>query len=275
MLITGASGYLGSALVKHFSSKYEIIRLVHRKKEEGSVVIDLTNEKEVKALSKKYKPNYILHAAGRKMKQCEENPNEALVNSLSSRYLVKYFYSSLIYYFSTDFVFDGAKGNYRETDSPSPSTVYGITKYEGEKVYNISRHCIVRTAGLFDPRNLGFIGNIIQHLSENKSIGAFNDIYNNPTYIPHFLDYIDKMLELNITGLFHVAGSERISRLEFARIVAKTLGYDENLVKSRKAPLSFLNPRDSSLDSSKIRALLGLAWPDLSSVIKEVCQKDC
>ena len=273
MVITGASGYLGSALVKRFSCKYKLIRLSHKSKVQGYLTIDLTDEEQVSKFAKNCNADYILHTAGKKAKFCEENPESSLVNFRSSQLITKYFPSSLIYYFSSDFVFDGFKGNFKETDTPNPSTIYGVTKLKGENSYDLKKHCIIRTSGLFDINEKGFVNYVISQLSQGKKVEAFTDICNTPTYLPYFCNYLEAMIKLNLAGLFHVCGSERVSRFEFAKLIAKTFGYDEDLITRRIAPKSFLNPRDSSLDSSKIRNLLNLEWKSLTYALEDMYNK--
>ena len=274
LLITGALGYLGSALADHFAEKYSLIKVVHNNAKEGEIAVELTNEDEVKDLSKNFSPNYIFHAAGRKAQACEKNPESALVNVLASEFLTKYFSSTPIYFFSSDFVFDGEKGNYAETDSPNPLTIYGKSKLQAEQTYDQNRHCIIRTAGLFDIEQPGFLRYVFSHLSQNKPIEAFGDIYSTPTYLPYFCRYLEEMIGRGLTGLFHVAGRERVSRFEFARLIAKTHGYDPSLVLMATAPEQFLSPRDSSLDSSKIRDLLSLEWPSLKVALEDMCDQN-
>lgn len=270
MLITGASGYLGSVLVKHFSSKYKLIKLSYKNKIKGHLIIDLTDEEQVSKFAKSCNPDYILHAAGKKAKFCEENPEISLVNFHSSELITKYFPSALTYYISSDFVFDGFKGNFKETDTPNPSTIYGITKLKGEKSFNLKKHCIIRTSGLFDTNEKGFMNYVISQLSQGKKVEAFTNIYNTPTYLPYFCNYLEAMIRLNLTGLFHVCGNEKVSRFEFSKLIAKIFGYDRNLIVGKMAPKSFLSPIDSSLDNSKIRGLLNLNWPNLKTALEDM-----
>ena len=273
ILITGASGYLGSNLIEYFSHRYDVIKVARKKNEKGIPAVDLADEASVADLSRQHSPDFILHAAGKKAQLCEKDPEEALVNVLASELLTKHFSSTFIYFFSTDFVFDGKKGDYTETDYPNPLTVYGKSKVRAEQAYDISKHCIIRTAGLFNLEQPGFLKYVFSNLSQNQHLEAFNDIHSTPTYLPYFCKYLEAMIERELTGLFHVAGSERVSRFEFARLIAREFGYDENLVQGIEAPQSFLSPRDSSLDNSKIKGLLSLEWKSLSYALEEMHNK--
>lgn len=273
LLITGTSGYLGSALVNYFNEKYSLTKVVHKNSREGEIAVELTDESEVAELARKYSPDYILHAAGKKAQVCEKNQESALVNVLASEFLTRYFPYTVIYFFSSDFVFDGRKGNYVETDSPNPLTVYGKSKLQAEQAYDLDKHCVIRTAGLFDIEQPGFLRYILSNLSKSQKVEAFSDIYSTPTYISYFCEYLEAIVEKELTGLLHVAGHERISRFEFAKLIARTFNYNEDLVQETKAPGSFLSPHDSSLDSSKIMRLLGLEWEPLSHALRDMYNK--
>jgi len=273
ILITGASGYLGSNLVEYFSQGYDIIKVARKKNEKGILAVDLADEESVADLSRQHNPDFILHAAGKKAQVCEKNPEEALVNVLASELLAKYFSSTSIYFFSTDFVFDGKKGNYTETDQSNPLTIYGRSKLAAERSYDLEKHCIIRTAGLFNLNQPGFLNYVFSQFSQKQKVEAFTDIYSTPTYLPYLCKTLEEMIEKNLAGLFHVTGSERVSRFEFAKLIAREFDYDENLVQGIEAPQSFLSPRDSSLDSSKIKDSLNLEWKSLSCALKEMHNK--
>ena len=273
LLITGASGYLGSNLVEYFSGKYDVIKVARMENEQVNLKVDLADDASVADLSKQCHPDYILHAAGKKAQACERNPEEALVNILASEHLTKHFYSTPIYFFSTDFVFNGEKGNYTETDTPNPQTAYGRSKLAAERAYDLERHCIIRTAGLFNLNQPGFLNYVFSQLSQEQEVEAFTDVYNTPTYIPYLCETLEEMIEFGLTGLFHVAGHEKVSRFEFAKLVARIFSYNGDLVQGTIAPESFSIPRDSSLDSLKIRNLLGMEWKSLSHALGEMHNK--
>nr|MBI4156484.1 SDR family oxidoreductase [Candidatus Woesearchaeota archaeon] len=273
VLITGASGYLGSNLVEYFSSRYDLIKVARKKNEKGILAVDLANEASVADLSRQHNPDFILHAAGIKAQACEKNPELARVNVSASELLTMHFPSTKIYFFSTDFIFDGKRGDYTEIDPSNPLTIYGRSKLAAESFYDLERHCIIRTAGLFNLNQPGFLNYVFSQLSQEKPIEAFTDVYSTPTYLPYLCKTLDDMIELGVAGLFHIAGSERVSRFEFAKLVAREFSYDENLIHGIEAPESFLNPRDSSLDSSKIKDLLNLKWKSISSALEEMHNK--
>lgn len=275
ILITGASGYLGSTLTRFLSSKYEIIRIVNKNKVEGAVIADITDKRVVANLAKEYKPDYVIHAAGNKdVKFCEENSKAAfLINTKASEFLASYFRGVPICFFSTDFVFDGKKGDYSETDKPNPLNVYGKTKLAAEKAFDTNVNCIIRTSGLFDI-NQSFIKYVLSKLSNQEKVEAFTNIIYTPTYLPYLCNSIEAIIKRELSGIFHLAGYERVSRFEFAKLIAKTYKYDENLIiRTKSSESSSLRLLDSSLDSSKIRPLLNLKWPDLKYALKDMRKK--
>ncbi len=273
IMITGASGYVGSALVWHLSQKYCIIPIAYQNPGHGARSVNLTDEREVAHLAEIESPDIIIHAAGKKAQACEEKPSSARINELGAQLLVKHFPSTQIYDISTDFVFDGKKGRYTESDCPNPQTTYGKTKLAGEQAYSQDKDCIVRTAGLFSTQPSGFISYVLSRFSQGKSIEAFTNIYNTPTYLPYFCNRLEAIIEERLIGLFHVAGCERVSRFEFAKLIARIFNYDEKLIRGVNAPETFLSPHDLSLDSSMIRDVLKLEMDTLSNALKEMYGK--
>ena len=166
---------------------------------------------------------------------------------------------------STDYVFDGRKGNYAETDEPNPISFYGLTKLEAERIVasTSSNFLIVRTSVLYGwhPTKLNFATWILKGLRERQTLKVVNDHINSPTFAGNLADAIRKVIERNSQGVLHVAGSERISRFDFARRIARHFDLDERLLASVK--MSDLNwtarrPADSSLNVGKAEKELGI-----------------
>ena len=168
-------------------------------------------------------------------------------------------------FISTDYVFDGCKGNYAETDEPDPISFYGITKLDAERiVQSTSSKClIIRTSVLYGwhPSKLNFVTWILKGLREHQTLKVVNDHVNSPTFAGNLADAIRKAIELNSQGLLHVAGSERISRFDFARRIARQFDLDERLlVPVKMSDLNWIakRPRDSSLNVGKAEKELGV-----------------
>jgi dTDP-4-dehydrorhamnose reductase len=166
---------------------------------------------------------------------------------------------------STDYVFDGRKGNYAETDEPNPISFYGLTKLEAERIVGStsSNSLIVRTSVLYGwhPSKLNFATWILKGLGERRILRVVNDHINSPTFAGNLADAIRKALERNSRGILHIAGSERVNRFDFAQRIAKRFNLDENLlVPVEMKDLNWIarRPRDSSLDVGKAEKELGI-----------------
>ncbi len=179
-------------------------------------------------------------------------------------------------YISTDYVFDGEKGLYREDDVPNPVNYYGLSKLLGEiAVESIipDKSCIVRVSGLYGysptgKKNFGI--NALEKLLRGEEVKTFYDQHLSPTYVRFLAQEIVKMIEKRITGILHVAG-ERASRYEFAIALAEILGVDRSLIRPvsmHEIKLVAKRPRDSSLDTSKAKSL-GISLPPLRECLRD------
>jgi dTDP-4-dehydrorhamnose reductase len=167
---------------------------------------------------------------------------------------------------------------YRESDVPAPLNYYGLSKLLGEVAVTaiLSNSVIVRVSGLYGysptgKKNFGIVA--FEKLSRGEPVEAFVDQWLSPTYVKFLAEKLIKLVEARITGVIHIAG-ERLSRYEFASILAEILGASKDLVKPKRlADAKFVapRPRDSSLDTSKAREL-GLALPSARECLKDMVE---
>jgi dTDP-4-dehydrorhamnose reductase len=158
---------------------------------------------------------------------------------------------------STDYVFDGERGLFREDDPTSPINYYGESKLAGELSVQetLDDYTITRTSVLYgwNPLRLNFVTWAEQEMKRGARINIVNDQYNSPTLSSNLADMILRLRDE--TGIFHTAGSERINRYDFALKIARAFDLDESLVnpiKSDQLSWKARRPRDSSLDTSKV-----------------------
>jgi dTDP-4-dehydrorhamnose reductase len=156
---------------------------------------------------------------------------------------------------STDYVFDGNRGLYREDDPTSPINYYGESKLAGESAIQetLEDYAITRTSVLYgwNPLRLNFVTWAVQELQRGAMINIVNDSYNSPTLSSNLADMILSLRDE--TGIFHTAGRERINRYDFAIKIARAFALDESLVNpitSDRMNWKARRPRDSSLDTS-------------------------
>ncbi|MEW6040557.1 MAG: SDR family oxidoreductase [Elusimicrobiota bacterium] len=282
-LITGATGKLGSYFVKAFSKKYEVVAGYIENPEIipeniPGTIIDLLDESLLGKNIEKVMPGVIIHCAAIKdVSYCEQNPERAReINTEGTKRIAQICrdLKATLVYLSSDYVFEGTRGCYREDEEPNPKTHYGKTKLEGEKAIQkiLTGYVICRTGGVYGYKD-DFVDFVVNTTSNNNEIKAFSDIFNTPTYLPDLADNIIKILEKKITGVFHLAGYERLSRFDFAVKIAKIFQMDLNLVvplKYERSMDNFLRPVDCSLSSESIRKKTGIRFRGTDESLKKI-----
>jgi len=223
--------------------------------------LDITNKKDM-VLIKKLSPEIIIHTAAlTNVDYCETNKEKAWnVNVEGTRNIaeVSREVNSKLIYISTDYVFDGEKGMYKEDDRTNPVDYYGKTKLEGEKAVRelCDDYIIARTSVLYGwhPKP-NFVTWVIGKLEQGHSINIVEDQFNSPTLADDLAELISELIDKNETGIFHTAGSERISRFKFVEKVAEVFNLNRNLINpisSDELDWIAKRPTDSSLDVSKV-----------------------
>jgi len=269
IVVTGC-GQLGSKVVEDASKKFEVVvvdKAVMNLTGNKFYQIDITDKGKIAEVIEKFNPSCVIHTAAIvDVDFCEENKDLAWkVNVEGTRNIAEICRKNDIkmVYFSTDFIFDGKMGDYREDDKPNPLSVYGRTKLEGEEAVKsgCSDYLICRTAvpyGLNPAKKSNFGLWVIEKLKNNEKINVFTDQINSPTFIDDFSMALSKLIEINASGTYNVTGSEAISRYEFARKVVKIFGFDEDLVNpiiSDQLRQKAQRPKNASLNIDKITKL--------------------
>jgi dTDP-4-dehydrorhamnose reductase len=266
LLITGASGLLGSKLQKIAEGKFNLILLHNtRPLSPNSLELNITNQKEVTKLFNDLKPEIVIHTASEtNVDKCELQKEHAWKTNVEGTCNIARACKEIdakLAYISTDYVFDGEKGNYKEEDKPNPISYYGITKLEGENqvIQNCDDHVILRTSVIYGWHQWkqNFATWIINQLRQNKEITVVDDHYNTPTLADNLAEMTIEALQSDLHGLYHASGIEKISRYDFAIQIAGTFRLNPNLVKpikmSQLTAWVAKRPRNSSLNMDKIQ----------------------
>jgi len=274
VLVTGGSGLLGSALVGTLVFKGHSVVATYNAHEPQAlpgvkwVKLDVTKGYLLEDLVWKEKPQAIVHcAAYTDVDGCELDRARAwAVNVEATRSVARAARAANAYlvYVSTDYVFDGERGMYAERDTPCPVNYYGLTKLVGEEVVRSSDtlYAVVRPSAIYGlgGSKKSFAEYVAEKLARGEEVRALVDQYVSPTYNVFLAESIARILEVKVLGTLHVAG-DRMSRYEFALRIADALGAPKSLVKeARMAEMKgwvARRPRDSSLDTSKAKELLG------------------
>jgi dTDP-4-dehydrorhamnose reductase len=270
IVVTGSSGLLGKRLMNVLKGEYEVVGIDrYASPDQNDITLDITERRRTVESAVRLHPSILVHAAAEtNVDLCETDHEharrinvEGTVNVAEGCAVA----GARMIFISTDYVFDGVKGNYAETDQPNPVSFYGLTKLEAERLVTsrLPNALIVRTSVLYGwhPSKLNFATWIIKGLREQQTLKVVRDHINSPTLVDNLANAICAAIERGSEGLLHVSGSERISRFDFARRIAKSFGLDENLlvpVQMRDLNWAAKRPADSSLNVGKAEKELGI-----------------
>ena len=272
LLITGASGLYGSKLAELATAKsYRVYSGYSRDQPFSGAPIpfDVSDKNQVEGAFKKVNPDVVVHAAAlTDVDKCELNKELAWrINVEGTRNVaeaVKTNHSFLVY-ISTDYVFNGDKGNYKETDPPAPINYYGFTKLKAEELVGdmLSEYCIARASVIYGSTpaagKVNFALWVINKLKRNEQARIVTDQWNSPTLNTNMAGMTLEIIERKLTGTFHLSGATRISRYDFAKQIAENFDLDSNLISPiTSAEFSWVakRPKDSSLDAAKAQRTL-------------------
>ena len=237
ILITGGDGQLGSHLCRSFFSSYNIIK-TSNKKANNAYHLDVTNSGQIESVFRYEKPEIIVNCASyNSVDRCESDKvrsRSVIVDGLSN--IVKFSNKdSFIIHISSDYVFNGLKSPYSESDNPNPINYYGKLKLEAENLLIGSnrKHAIIRPNVVFSSdidNNSNFLGWVVKNLKDSNDIRVVNDQLSNPTPVELLKEVIESIILLNLEGVFNVGTTDLISRYEFALKIAKTFGYNSGKV---------------------------------------------
>lgn len=201
----------------------------------------------------------IIWAAGNKNVQlCENNPEIAFLSNAQPLVTIsKYSKTARIVYISSDYIFDGSKGNYAESDSPNPQTVYGKSKLKGEEnvIENFQSYIIVRTSGVYG-RACGWIDWLRKEISSGHKVACFENVFNSPTEGNNLCATINLLLQTPHNLIVNIAGADRVNRFQLYSEACRALGLDSSLLVKTMNTGYF--PQDISLNSSLCRYITGV-----------------
>lgn len=239
--------------------------------------VDLLDRKSVQAFIQNEKPDLIINAAAYTLVDaCEDNID--LAYRLNAGVVTDFVSSQVpVVHISTDFVFDGVAGPYTELDAPHPISIYGVSKLAAEPIALSShpkslvlRTCLLWGRGQGD--KLSFVEWVRQQLSANKEIKCVTDQVGNPTLAADLAKVIWALVDKNVGGLYHVSGSERLSRFDWAVAIAKYYGLSTSGIHpSVTADLNqrAARPLSSGFILDKLKSVLGFVPGDLSSQFRD------
>ena len=270
ILITGGSGLLGSNIAKLAVSEFDVHATYNKNKVRIKDVhffqLDLTKKEQLVKIEQ-IRPDFIIHCAAiTNVDYCEDHPNEAynqnVLTSINIAEIAKKIRAYLIH-ISTDSVFDGEKGDYKEDDTPNPINIYGKTKLKAEQnVLSTHAHsCVVRTNiyGWNKRDKFSLAEWMLNKLTNNEELPALKDVYFSPILVNDLAEVLFKLQERKYAGIIHIAGSETCSKLDFAYMVAEVFDLDKSLIKPvsiHELGLKAPRGKNTSLNVSKAKKIL-------------------
>ena len=218
VMIIGAGGRLGAALVREFRDKYDVVGFNHAQ-------LDLSNSDETREKLRETDFDVLINAAAfTNVDLCEMKRDEAfLINAEAPRILAEICRdkNAKLIHFSTDYVFDGEKREpYSERDEANPISVYGESKLAGEKNVLAAQngHLVVRVSWVFGPDRPSFIDGMIKRAQESEEVDAVADKISTPTYTHDIAGMLPQFFEGNLEGgILHFANAGECSWREYAQ----------------------------------------------------------
>jgi dTDP-4-dehydrorhamnose reductase len=265
--ITGAGGLIGNYLVHTAaqSPDWRIRPLVRSD-------LDLADFPNVAALFRREQPDAIFHCAAlSRSPECEAHP--ALANKLNvevTRILCESANDIPLVFFSSDLVFDGLIGNYNEESPVNPLSVYAETKVAAEQiVLSNARHFVIRTSlngGTSPSGDRGFNEQMRNAWKAGQTLRLFQDEFRCPIHAEVTARAAWELLQKNRPGLYHVAGSQRLSRWEIGELLAPRWPQlnPKMVATSLKEYQGAPRAPDTSLNCAKAQNLLSFRLPGLS-----------
>lgn len=249
VVVTGSNGLLGQTLVNLLlkdKNSYEVIGFSRGANRSGRddfeyISIDITNQELLLAALYRAKPDVIVNtAAMTNVDACEDNKLACdLLNVDVVKYLKEYseVNKTHLVHISTDFIFDGENGPYKETDTPNPLSYYGLSKLKSEEVLTRSKidYTILRTilvyGKVYDMTRSNIVLWVKKSLEENKKITIVNDQFRMPTFVDDLALACKIAIDKKSTGIFNISSNKLLSIYEIAQQVAEVFELNKSLIK--------------------------------------------
>ncbi|MEE8425592.1 MAG: SDR family oxidoreductase [Elusimicrobiota bacterium] len=286
VLILGATGLLGLTMHRRWSARgWSVVGTGIGPVPKGFETLDLLEFQQTRDFIRKCRADVVVCSASNPhVDFCEKNHDEtrrlnvdaALEAGRAAREA-----GARFVFFSSDYVFDGEKGGYREDDPVSPLNAYGRqNRAVEEELLDWGEDALtVRLCGLFGwelvPRN--FVLQVLSRLRDGRGVQGVVDQVYTPTYVEFLERAVGDLVEKKASGLFHLAGADAVNREEFARRIAEAFGLEGDIrgVKTSETfrPGAAPRPERSTLDCSKAAAVVG-PMPGLQDSLRRMAESE-
>ena len=268
ILITGSSGLLGQKITDKLSGLFNVLSLP---RSGAGNCLDITNKDAVHNTFKEFKPDIVINCAA--FTNVDKSEKEkSLARDINVKGLTNIIGSldtnSKIIHISTDYIFDGESGDYKEDDMKSPINYYGKTKLEADNLLMGSNcnYLIIRPNVLYSYDNIfnqsskdnymqHFLSWLVYSLFNQNEVKIVDDQISNPVYVPDLVNVITTSILVDYSGVSHYGSEDSLSRYDFAVKVCNIFGFDRRkiiAIKSEQLNQIALRPKNSSLNCNKI-----------------------
>jgi dTDP-4-dehydrorhamnose reductase len=293
ILVTGALGQIGSDLTRLLPALGDVVSV-------DLAEMDLTRSDEIRRVFGEVRPDVVVNAAAHTaVDKAETEPELArLVNAVAPGVMAEELKRTggLLVHYSTDYVFDGAKpGAYTEEDRPNPLSVYGSTKWEGERAIAASGvpHLILRTSWIYGARGKNFLLTMLRLFEERDELKIVNDQIGAPTWCTWVAEVTARMLGVcfenernrarladHWSGTYHVTAAGVTSWFGFASAIrdlryagAASAGPRLLPIPSTEYPVPARRPANSVLSNAKLDARFGVEQVPWDTMLAQ-CMRD-
>ena len=278
-LLIGGAGLVGSHLVRALDGR-DVRRTHHRTPVAGSDALDITDRAAVERHVRLTRPDVaILAAAEPYVERCEREPEATrLVNVEGARTVAAAAteIGAVLVVFSSEYVFDGTRGDYSEDDRTAPLNEYGRQKVELEAIARAAgEHLVCRTSGVFgrEAQRKNFVLQLVDALRAGRPFTVPSDQIITPTDAVSLARAVVELLDRGMRGTFHVAGPERLGREDFARRVATAFGLHPagiRAIPTSELGLAARRPLRAGLLDDRLRAALGHGLVPVDEALREL-----
>ena len=280
MMITGASGVLGSNLAFFYKTHYDVVGVYRQNliDLEGvrMVQADLSAGDQVDGLIDKYVPDVVIHCAALvDIDRCERNPSQAhQQNALTAQNLVRSLQSKdvKLVFISTDYVYN-ANGGHTEDEPEAPVNEYGRSKLMGEKAALSLKNAVALRTTFFG-RGTCFkkthSDQMISSLLRGEKVRGFDDVFFSPLYIFDLVEIIERVFLKDLNGIFNAGASNGVSKFILLRQIAENLGLNTDLIEPISVDalsLAAQRNKNAVMNVGRLSAALGMEMPDVKEMV--------
>ena len=282
LLITGSNGFVGGGIIAAAPQQWELHGIGRSATPAASSVnyhqLDLLDAPALADLLQKVRPDVIIHSAAiANIDFCESNKDAATAINVDSTADITEIAGRIgarLIFCSTDTVFDGKKGNYTETDTPTPVNFYGETKVRAEQIVHAGskHHLVARLSLVMGWPVIGdgntFLPDLVGRLQRGDAANfAYNEV-RSPIDVLTLGEALVELAHTPVDGIIHLSGSTAINRFDMAKKAARLAGYPEEAISSVNSN-SFAGraprPDDASMNNEKARTLLRTKLLDIDA----------